>query len=83
MRLTRLRPGLASISMPLVSGSAGSVRTSRPSPPGNSSGDQPLELHRHVAVGGGERLGDLAVDLRDHLQQVAAGLLHVVQLALP
>ncbi len=37
MRLTRLRPGLASISMPLVSGCAGSVRTSRPEPPGNSS----------------------------------------------
>ena len=63
IRFTRLRPGLASISIPLVSGSAGSVSTSRPSPPGKSSPISRSNCMRDVAVRGRERLGDLLVDL--------------------
>ena len=82
MRFTRLRPGLASISIPEPSGFAGSVRTRRPSPPGNSSATSRSNCGRHVGEARRERLRDLAVDLRDDLEEVAAGLPHVVELAL-
>ena len=51
-RLTFLPGGRASMSMPVVSMSSGSVSTSLPSPPGNSLADDRLELARDVGVGG-------------------------------
>ena len=44
--------------------------------------DEPLELHRDVPVGCGERFGDLAVDLGDQLQEVSPRRPNVIELAL-
>ena len=82
MPRTRLRPGLASISIPRRE-RIGRVGEHEPSlPAGEQLGDQPLELLGHVAERRGERLGDLAVDLGDDLEQVATSLAHVVELTL-
>ena len=79
-RLTFLPGGLASMSMPVVSMSSGSVSTSLPSPPGNSLAMITLELALDVGIGGREHLLHALVDLPDHGQQVATGLLQVFEL---
>ena len=45
-------------------------------------GEQRLEVGGHVGEGGGEDADDLGVDGPDHLGQLAAALLHVVELLL-
>ena len=68
--------------MPVSSRLSGSVRLSRPVPPGNRVVEEGLEVRGHVGVGGGEHVADLVVDGLDDLAQLPARLLHVLQLAL-
>ena len=79
-RLIFLPGGRASTSMPVVSMLSGSVRTSRPSPPGNSRCEDPLELRRGVLERLGEDPLDALVDLLDDVEQVALGVLEVLEL---
>ena len=66
--------------MPVLSMSSGSVRTSRPSPPGNSRAKVASNAPLHVGVRLGEDLLDPGVDLADDVEQVLAGPLEVLEL---
>ena len=79
-RLIFLPAGRASTSMPVVSMSAGSVRTSRPSPPGNSRAKTRTNWPGGVLERLGEDLLDAVVDFLDDVQQVLAAGLQVLEL---
>ena len=72
--------GRASTSMPVVSMLAGSVRVEPALAAGEQPAEDPLELRGRVVEGLGEDPLDPLVDLLDDVEQVALGLLEVLEL---
>ena len=81
-RRTFLPDGRASISMPVFSGSDGSVSVSRPDATRKERGEQRVEVGRHVGERGLEDDDDLGIDRADHPGELAPAALHVVELGL-
>ena len=81
-RRTFLPDGRASISMPVLSRSSGSVSSRRPDPPGNSVVNSAVKCSAHVGERALEDRDDLLVDGPDHARELAAAVLHVFELLL-